>query len=85
MLLEYSGEGAQCQAGKLLEVIVLQYRGHLDHWIPHFINLCLERLSMELKTSELRVMLIQVVSSVIATVSGKKVAVIAIFLECSRI
>lgn len=61
MLLEYSGEGAQCQAGKLLEVIVLQYRGHLDHWIPHFINLCLERLSMELKTSELRVMLIQVV------------------------
>ena len=30
MLIEYTGEGAQCQAAKLLEVIVLQYRGHLD-------------------------------------------------------
>ena len=31
MLIEYTGEGAQCQAAKLLEVIVLQYRGHLDN------------------------------------------------------
>ena len=30
MLIEYSGEGAQCQAAKLLEVIVLQYRGQID-------------------------------------------------------
>ena len=30
MLMEYSGEGAQCQAAKLLEVIVLQYRGEID-------------------------------------------------------
>ena len=30
MLIEYSGEGEQCQAAKLFEVIVLQYQGHLD-------------------------------------------------------
>jgi len=65
MLIEYSGEGAQCQAAKLLEVIVLQYRGHFDQWIPIFISLCLERLSMELKTSELRVLLLQVIISCI--------------------
>uniref|UniRef100_A0A7M5X8J5 Exportin-2 central domain-containing protein n=1 Tax=Clytia hemisphaerica TaxID=252671 RepID=A0A7M5X8J5_9CNID len=63
MLIEYTGEGAQCQAAKLLEVIVLQYRGHLDSTIPAFISLCLERLSMDLKTSELRVMLLQVIIS----------------------
>ena len=30
MLIEYSGEGAQCQSAKLIECIVLQYRGELD-------------------------------------------------------
>ena len=36
MLMEYSGEGAQCQAAKLLEVIVLQYRGEIDRVRPSF-------------------------------------------------
>ena len=61
MLMEYSGEGAQCQAAKLLEVIVLQYSGQCDHMLPGFITLCLQRLAMELRTSELRVMLLQVI------------------------
>jgi len=61
MLMIYSGEGAQCQAAKLLEVIVLQYNGQCDHLLPKFINLCLQRLTMELQTSELRVMLLQVI------------------------
>jgi hypothetical protein len=30
MLIEYSGEGEQCQAAKLFEVIILQYQGHFD-------------------------------------------------------
>jgi len=61
MLMVYSGEGAQCQAAKLLEVIVLQYSGQCDHLLPKFVGLCLQRLTMELKTSELRVMLLQVI------------------------
>lgn len=61
MLMEYTGEGAQTQAAKLLEVIVLQYRGELNQWIPVFVQLVVERLSKELLTSELRVMLLQVI------------------------
>merc|ERR1719397_868048 len=61
MLMVYSGEGAQCQAAKLLEVVVLQYSGQCDLMLPKYINLCLQRLTMELKTSELRVMLLQVI------------------------
>jgi len=61
MLMEYSGEGAQCQAAKLLEVVVLQYKGALDHWLPAIVSLALERLSIDLKISELRVMLLQII------------------------
>ncbi|XP_057289833.1 importin-7-like [Hydractinia symbiolongicarpus] len=61
MLMDYTGENAQSQAAKLLEVVALQYRGEIDNWLPIFVSLCLERLSMEVKTSELRVMLIQVI------------------------
>jgi len=61
MLIEYSGEGAQAQAAKLLEVIILQYQGQMKDLLPSFIELALERLSKELLTSELRVMLIQVI------------------------
>ncbi|XP_012566342.1 importin-7 isoform X1 [Hydra vulgaris] len=74
MLIEYSGEGAQCQAAKLLEVCVLQYRGTFDQWLPAFISLCLERLTLELKTSELRVMLLQVI---IASIISNPVLVIS--------
>lgn len=61
MLLEYSSEGTQSQAAKLLEIIILQYSGHCDHLVPNFINLCVQRLMMEVKTNELRVMLLQVI------------------------
>ena len=61
MLMVYSDEGAQCQAAKLLEVIVLQYSGQCDHLLPKFVTLCLQRLLREFKRSELRVMLLEVI------------------------
>ena len=39
MLIEYSGEGAQAQAAKLLEVIILQYQGQMKDVSSTIINL----------------------------------------------
>lgn len=61
MLQEKCGEDAEMQAAKLIEVIILQYQGQMNGWLPRFIQLALERLTSELRTSELRVMLIQVI------------------------
>ena len=68
MLLERGGEDAEMQAAKLLEVIILQYGPYgpqhdhkIDQWLGLFIQLALNRLANDLRTSELRVMLIQVV------------------------
>ncbi|XP_070563950.1 importin-7-like [Ptychodera flava] len=56
-----AGEDSECHAAKLLEVILLQYKGSIDQVIPSFIELVLERLTREVKTSELRTMCLQVV------------------------
>ncbi|XP_077995074.1 importin-7-like [Glandiceps talaboti] len=56
-----AGEDAECHAAKLLEVILIQYRGVIDQVIPSFVELVLERLTREVKTSELRTMCLQVV------------------------
>nr|BAN20938.1 importin 7 [Riptortus pedestris] len=55
------GEDAECHAAKLLEVIILQCKGQIDQCIPSFMELVLERLTTEVKTSELRAMCLQVV------------------------
>uniref|UniRef100_A0A0A9YIV7 Importin-7 n=2 Tax=Lygus hesperus TaxID=30085 RepID=A0A0A9YIV7_LYGHE len=56
-----SGEDPECHAAKLLEVIILQCKGQIDACIPSFIELVLQRLTKEVKTSELRAMCLQVV------------------------
>lgn len=55
------GEDAECNAAKLLEVVILQCKGQADQCIPSFVQLVLERLTREVKTSELRTMCLQVV------------------------
>ncbi|XP_063236920.1 importin-7 [Bacillus rossius redtenbacheri] len=56
-----AGEDPECHAAKLLEVIILQCKGHIDQCIPSFVELALQRLTREVKTSELRTMCLQVV------------------------
>ncbi|XP_075230091.1 importin-7 msk [Lycorma delicatula] len=56
-----AGEDPECHAAKLLEVIILQCKGHIDQCIPSFVELVLQRLMREVKTSELRTMCLQVV------------------------
>lgn len=55
------GEDAEVHAAKLLEVILLQCPGKLDHVLGSFIELVLQRLTREVLTSELRTMCLQVV------------------------
>ncbi|XP_039266742.2 importin-7-like [Styela clava] len=61
ILEEQNGEDAESHAVKLLEVIILQCHGKIDQCIPSFVQLALERLTKEVKTSELRTMCLQVV------------------------
>uniref|UniRef100_A0A182SKU9 Importin-7/11-like TPR repeats domain-containing protein n=1 Tax=Anopheles maculatus TaxID=74869 RepID=A0A182SKU9_9DIPT len=58
-------EESECSAAKLLEVIILQCKGHIDDFIPSFVELALLRLTREVKTSELRTMCLQVVIAAI--------------------
>ncbi|XP_020624379.1 importin-7-like [Orbicella faveolata] len=53
-------EDQQCNAAKLLEVTILQCRGHMDQWLPFYVEAALERLTREVKESELRTMCLQV-------------------------
>jgi len=62
-----SGEDAECHAAKLLEVILLQCKGHVDQCIPSFVELVLSRLTREVKTSELRTMCLQVIIAALYT------------------
>merc|ERR1719192_6935 len=56
------GEDPECHAAKLLEVIILQCKGmNIDQAIPIFAELVLKRLTIEVKTSELRTMCLQVI------------------------
>ncbi|XP_033221606.1 importin-7 [Belonocnema kinseyi] len=61
VLMGDAGEDPECHAAKLLEVIILQCKGHIDQCIPSLVQLVLERLTREVKTSELRTMCLQVV------------------------
>ncbi|KAJ8006453.1 hypothetical protein DPEC_G00107420 [Dallia pectoralis] len=61
VLTSDAGEDAECHAAKLLEVIILQCRGRgIDQCIPSFVEAVLERLTRRVKSSELRVMCLQV-------------------------
>ncbi|KAI8780568.1 importin-7, partial [Biomphalaria glabrata] len=55
------GEDAECHAAKLLEVILLQCPGKVDHVLGSFVELVLQRLTKEVLTSELRTICLQVV------------------------
>ncbi|GAB6021254.1 hypothetical protein CHUAL_003869 [Chamberlinius hualienensis] len=61
VLTSDTGEDPECYAAKLLEVILLQCKGLIDQCIPSFVTLVLERLTKEIKTSELRTMCMQVI------------------------
>uniref|UniRef100_A0A3Q2P367 Importin 7 n=1 Tax=Fundulus heteroclitus TaxID=8078 RepID=A0A3Q2P367_FUNHE len=55
------GEDPECHAAKMLEVIILQCKGRgIDQVVPLFVGTALERLTREVKTSELRTMCLQV-------------------------
>ncbi|KAM5138812.1 importin-7 [Mantella aurantiaca] len=61
VLTGVAGEDAECHAAKLLEVVILQCKGRgIDQVIPLFVEAALERLTREVKTSELRTMCLQV-------------------------
>ncbi|XP_012218774.1 importin-7 [Linepithema humile] len=61
VLTNECGEDPECHAAKLLEVIILQCKGRINQCIPSLVQLVLERLMREIKTSELRTMCLQVV------------------------
>ncbi|CAM9462061.1 importin-7-like [Lampetra fluviatilis] len=62
ILTSDAGEDAECHAAKLLEVILLQCHGRgIEQCMPLFVEAALERLTREVKTSELRTMCLQVV------------------------
>ena len=60
-------EESECNAAKLLEVIILQCRGRVNEFIPPFVELMFGRLIREVKTSELRTMCLQVVIAALYT------------------
>ncbi|KAK2188208.1 hypothetical protein NP493_140g03054 [Ridgeia piscesae] len=61
VLTSDAGEDPECHAAKLLEVILIQFKGQIDQVVPSFVELALERLTREVRTSELRTMCLQVV------------------------
>ena len=56
-----TGEDAEAHAAKILEVIILQFKGQIDSCIHPFVELALSRLTRDVKTNELRTMCLQVV------------------------
>lgn len=60
-------EDDECHAAKLLEVIVLQCQGRINQCLGSIIQLVVERLLREVKTAELRTMLLQVIIAVLYT------------------
>jgi hypothetical protein len=54
------GEDVQTNACKLLEVVVIQCQGRIDAYIPSIMEVCLERLTRESKTADMRRMCLQV-------------------------
>ncbi|VDP37864.1 unnamed protein product [Schistosoma curassoni] len=54
-------ERLQMHAAKLLEVILLDYRGQVNQYVPKYVELALTRLTRPLVSSELRTLCMQVV------------------------
>ncbi|CAH8509017.1 unnamed protein product [Heterobilharzia americana] len=54
-------ERLQMHAAKLLEVILLDYRGQINPYVPKYIEMALARLTRPLVVSELRTLCLQVV------------------------
>lgn len=63
VLTQDVGEDPEAHAAKLIEVIILQCRGKVDQYIRPFLELIVNRLGREIKTSELRTMCLQVLIS----------------------
>jgi len=61
VLMSDCGEDPESHAAKLLECIIIQCRGRIDDVMPKILAPALERLTKEIKTSELRQMCLQVV------------------------
>ncbi|XP_022089193.1 importin-7-like [Acanthaster planci] len=61
VLEEEPGDDQESHAAKLLEVLLLQYKGEIDQCVPLFIEVVMTRLTKEVKTTELRQMCLQVV------------------------
>ncbi|CAI9738711.1 importin-7-like isoform X1 [Octopus vulgaris] len=53
---EKIGEDSECHAAKLIEVVLLQYKGQIDHVVPSLIELAVKRLARNIETLELRAM-----------------------------
>lgn len=60
ILTDDSGEDEECHAAKLLEVVVLQCQNSLGQYLNSILQVVIERLLREVKTTELRTMLLQV-------------------------
>ncbi|RXG69818.1 Importin-7 [Armadillidium vulgare] len=67
ILTDDSGEDEECHAAKLLEVIVLQCQNSLGQYLNSVLQVVIERLLREVKTTELRTMLLQVVIAALYT------------------
>lgn len=67
VLTSDADEDCQCHAAKLLEVVILQYKGQINQIIPAIVELVLVRLTREVKNTELRQMCLQVIIAVLYT------------------
>ncbi|MCL4127370.1 UNVERIFIED_CONTAM: hypothetical protein GTU68_054243 [Idotea baltica] len=67
ILTNETGEDEECHAAKLLEVTVLQCQNSLGQYLNSILQVVIERLLKEVKTTELRTMLLQVVIAALYT------------------
>lgn len=58
-----AGEDAQCHAAKLLEVLILSYKGLINQYVPLIVQLVFRKLFSKVQLSELRTMLLLVIVS----------------------
>lgn len=85
MLQSDEDERAQMYAGKLLEVLLLDYRGQINQYAPKFIELALTRLTKPIVASELRVMCLQASTGFISLeIIQNRVLSKTYHLRCSR-
>ncbi|KAK7056572.1 importin-7 [Halocaridina rubra] len=76
ILTQDCGEDDECHAAKLLEVVVLQCQGRINQCLASIIQLVVERLLQEVKTTELRTMLLQVVIATLYTAPDQLIQVL---------